>query len=268
MLSLCHLLSPFGRYPNVNNCLFASPRVWGLLARKKMITLENIEKTYGVGEGKVHALKGINLTISEGEFTCIWGASGSGKSTLLNLLGLLDEPDVGEILFNEKKISGFTDNQLTAFRREKIGFIFQAFNLVPVLSVLENVMIPLQVAGVGAKKSHEKARAILEELGLGDKFDKLPDQISGGQKQRVAIARALVNEPELVLADEPTANLDSITGENIISLMKKLNQSKNITFVFSTHDPKLLEFSSRNIYMADGKLDCLAEKPLEKVRLA
>jgi putative ABC transport system ATP-binding protein len=233
-----------------------------------MIRLKNVSKTYGEGEGKVCALQGVDLTIAEGGFACIWGASGSGKSTLLNLLGLLDRPDSGNILFSGSDVALLSDNQLADFRRENIGFIFQAFNLIPVLTVLENVMIPLQVSGINNSVAKEKSKEILTELGLGDKFDKLPDQISGGQKQRVAIARALVGEPKLVLADEPTANLDSVTGESIIALMKELNMARKITFVFSTHDKKLLNFSSHNIYLSDGKIDEYTESLPRRVSAA
>jgi putative ABC transport system ATP-binding protein len=219
-----------------------------------IVALSRITKTYGTGDAKLTVLRGLDFVVRQNEFLCLWGTSGSGKSTLLNLIGMIDDPDEGEVQVAGKNISALDDNQKSIYRNEAIGFIFQSFNLIPVLSVLENVMLTLQIRGVPEGEAREKSRAMLALLGLDDHTRKRPDQISGGQRQRVAIARALVGEPLLVLADEPTANLDSKTGEQILEIMKQMCEEQSVTFIFSTHDPKLLAYATRNVHLVDGRI--------------
>lgn len=219
-----------------------------------LVTLSNIVKTYGTGGGKTTALNNLNLSIDAGEFICIWGASGSGKSTLLNMIGLIDRPDTGNIQFSAQDVLSLNEDQLADFRNKKISFIFQNFNLVPVFNALENVALPLQINGTDAKKSLAAAAEYIDMVGLSEHKHKRPDELSGGQRQRVAIARALVNKPALVLADEPTANLDSVTSRSIVELMMKINKQTNTTFIFSTHDDLLLNYASRNVFLRDGKI--------------
>ncbi len=219
-----------------------------------LIQANQLNKNYQLGETTVHALSDIDLDIERGEFIAIAGPSGSGKTTLLNLIGAIDDADSGELLIDGKPISQLSDNQRTELRNQSIGFIFQDFNLIPVLTALENVMLPLQINGVSTTKAKEKALARLVEVGLGKLAAHRPDKMSGGQQQRVAIARALVNEPALVIADEPTANLDSATAQSIIDLMRNLNEKKNTTFIFSTHDQRLLDRVARTITLVDGRI--------------
>lgn len=218
------------------------------------IKMENISKDYLLGETVVNALRGIDLTIEKGEFVAVWGPSGSGKTTLLNLIGIIDEPTSGHLYINDKEIALLSDNKCTELRNDLIGFVFQGFNLIPVLSALENVMLPLQIKGVTSSKAKEKALWRLEEVGLSSFVHHRPDKLSGGQRQRVAIARALVTEPSLIIADEPTANLDSDTAYNIIGLMRHLNEIEKTTFIFSTHDQRLLDKVARQIRLEDGKI--------------
>lgn len=226
-----------------------------------LVVLENVSKSYAYKTGETTALKNVSLAIDKGEFVCIWGASGSGKSTLLNIAGLIDRPDSGKLLINNEDVSTFNETQAADYRNQKMGFIFQNFNLIAVLSALENVMIPLQVRGVNDKVAEDAAKNCLAEVGLEEHIHKRPDQMSGGQRQRVAIARALMGEPELIFADEPTANLDSKTSDSVIALMKSLNEKKGVTFVFSTHDPQVLSFASRIITIKDGLISSLDAKP-------
>lgn len=219
-----------------------------------VVELFNVSRSYGRNDGQVCALKGVDLTVGKGEFLSIWGASGSGKSTLLNIIGLLDRPTAGRVLIGGTDAQAMSDKAASEFRNRTLGFIFQGFNLVPVLSALENVMIPLQIQGIGAHEVERRASEALEQVGLADHRHKRPDEMSGGQRQRVAIARALVGKPQLVLADEPTANLDSVTAESVVMLMKELNQKTGTTFVFSTHDSMLLKYASRNIRLKDGAI--------------
>ena len=219
-----------------------------------LIEMKNIKKDYVLGEIVVHALRGIDLRIDKGEFAAIWGPSGSGKTTLLNLIGVIDEPSEGDIVIAGKHILSFSDNQKSALRNESIGFIFQNFSLIPVLSAIENVMLPLQIKGESFSKTREKALIRLKEVGLGELVHKRPFKISGGQQQRVAIARALVNDPYLVIADEPTANLDSENAHAIIDIMRELNEKDGITFIFSTHDQRLLDRVAHLLYLEDGRI--------------
>lgn len=219
-----------------------------------LIEMQGITKDYYLGETVVHALQGIDISIDRKEFVAIWGPSGSGKTTLLNIIGAIDEPTEGSLAIAGKDVRALSDNQKSEFRNEKVGYIFQSFNLVPVLSALENVMLPLQIKGVSAKEAKEKALYRLQEVDLSDFVHHRPAKMSGGQQQRVAIARALVNDPSLVIADEPTANLDSETARTIISLMRDLNERGATTFVFSTHDQRLLERVKRLVRLEDGRI--------------
>jgi putative ABC transport system ATP-binding protein len=219
-----------------------------------LIEMKNITKNYHLGETVVHALRGIDLQIDKREFVAIWGPSGSGKTTLLNLIGAIDEPTTGELAIAGKDVRSLTDNQKSEHRNETIGFIFQGFNLVPVLSALENVMLPLQIRGASAGEARKQALSRLEEVGLCELIYNRPAKMSGGQQQRVSIARALVNNPSLVIADEPTANLDSETARMIIDLMRELNEKDHTTFIFSTHDQRLLDLVKRLVRLEDGKI--------------
>ena len=214
--------------------------------------IRSLTKTYGEGVGSVNAVEDISLSIEAGEFTAFVGPSGSGKTTLLNQVGCLDRPTQGEVSIEGVTTTGLGDGALSALRGEKIGFIFQSYNLIPVLSAAENVELSLTLAG--ASGGMEAARALLKEVGLEGLEDRRPSQLSGGQQQRVAIARALVKKPALVIADEPTANLDSTSGSDILALMRELNVSRGITFLFSTHDPMVMEHARRIVTLRDGKI--------------
>lgn len=214
--------------------------------------VENLKKTYQFGDVKTDALRGVNLTIERGEFTAIAGPSGSGKSTLLHLMGGLDKPTSGEIYLNGERIDRLRKQEGAAIRLEKLGYVFQAYNLIPVLTALENAAFVLELRGVGKKEREAKALESLRTLGMEGFADRRPNQLSGGQQQRVAVARAFAAEPDIILADEPTANLDSKSGGDLIKMMKRLNEEKGVTFVFSTHDPRLLEHVKRTINMEDG----------------
>nr|VFK51356.1 MAG: putative ABC transport system ATP-binding protein [Candidatus Kentron sp. TC] len=219
-----------------------------------LIRVEGVSKTYILGKRRVEALRDIDLSLSEGEFVAIAGPSGSGKSTLLNLLGCLDLPTSGRILLHDQNISTMGDREQAKLRNRFIGFVFQSFNLIPVLSAFENVEYPLLLLGASRRERRERVTAILEEVGLTEHASHRPDYLSGGQRQRVAIARALVTQPKLVLADEPTANLDSKTGTEIISLMRILNREHRTTFVFSTHDPRVVSQAEHVYRIEDGRL--------------
>jgi putative ABC transport system ATP-binding protein len=219
-----------------------------------LIEMKNITKDYYLGETVVQALRGIDLQIDKKEFVSVWGPSGSGKTTLLNLIGVIDDPTFGELTIAGKNVRSLTDDQKSEHRNETIGFVFQGFNLVPVLSALENVMLPLQIKGASTREAREQALARLEEVGLSELIHNRPSKMSGGQQQRVSIARALVNNPSLVIADEPTANLDSVTAHMIIDLMRELNEKDEITFIFSTHDQRLLDRVKRLLRLEDGKI--------------
>jgi putative ABC transport system ATP-binding protein len=219
-----------------------------------LFELSNIHRHFPLGETTVQALRGVDLTVARGESLAIWGPSGSGKSTLLNLLGLIDKPDEGTLRFDGEDVHAQSDDALTDCRNRKIGFVFQTFNLVPVLTALENVMLPLQIQGLKADPARQRAEGWLARVGLERFARQRPDKLSGGQRQRVAIARALVTHPELVLADEPTANLDSENSRDLIELLQKLNAETGVTCVFSTHDPRLLEHVPRHVQLVDGRI--------------
>ena len=219
-----------------------------------MVETKNLFKDYKVGKVLYPALRGVDISIKDGEFTAIAGPSGSGKTTLLNIIGCLDSPSKGKVLINDIEVTNLDAKQKAQLRRESIGFVFQTFNLIPVLTAYENVEIPLILLDVSASERAEKIVSILEEVGLGDYIQRRPNEMSGGQQQRVAIARALVKEPKIVLADEPTANLDSTTARSILSLMRTLNQKKKTTFIFSTHDQLVMDFAKRIIRLRDGRV--------------
>jgi putative ABC transport system ATP-binding protein len=221
---------------------------------KSIIALKQVSKTYHLGGTEVHALQQIDLDIDPGEFVAVWGPSGSGKTTLMNLIGVIDEPSSGLLIFNGHDISGLSDNEKSELRNLSIGFVFQQFNLIPVLSALENVMLPLQIRGISQSEARKTAMNRLDQVELSEFVTHRPDKLSGGQQQRVAIARALVTNPHLIIADEPTANLDSKTAMKVIGLMRKLNVSEGTTFIFSTHDQRLLDNVSRLIHLEDGRI--------------
>lgn len=218
-----------------------------------IITVENVTKTYMLGKVEVPALKGITHNFEEGDFLAIAGASGSGKSTLLNLIGCLDSPTSGQIIVDGKNVTKMIERQLDQIRLHTIGFIFQTFNLIPVLDIKENVEMPLLLyKDINTAQRKELVEKFVEQVGLKDYIKHKPNELSGGQRQRVAIARALVTSPKIVLADEPTANLDSQTGIEIVQLLKKLNEENKTTIVFSTHDQKVIQHVRKVLYIQDG----------------
>lgn len=219
-----------------------------------VLEVKDVDKVYSENGVPVHALKKINLEINEGDYMVIAGPSGSGKTTLLNLLGTLDVPTEGRIFLEGKDMKEKSRSELSEIRLKKMGFVFQAYNLIPVLTALENVEFPMMLRGISAKERHDKALSVMEDLGIGELADKKPNQMSGGQQQRVAVARAIANDPVIVLADEPTANLDSKSGENLLGIMREMNEKKNITFVFSSHDKQVIDQSKRLIMLKDGKI--------------
>ena len=221
----------------------------------ELIKTENLNKTYQDHGVPVEALQNIDLTISKGEYIVIAGPSGSGKTTLLNLLGALDVPTSGKVLFQGEDISTKTKKELSEFRLKKLGFIFQAYNLIPVLSALENIEFSMMLSGIPEKERHERAMKLMDELEIKNLANKRPNAMSGGQQQRVAVARAIVNNPSVVLADEPTANLDSQTGAKLLDLMEQMNSEKNITFIFSSHDKQVINRAKRLVFLKDGRIN-------------
>jgi len=221
---------------------------------RDIIVTRNVTKTYSDNGIPVHAVRGVDLTITNGEFTAVVGPSGSGKTTFLNIISGLDTVTDGKVWLDSKLLSEMSGRELSDFRRDSIGFIFQAYNLIPVLSVEENVEYIMLLQGVPEQERHERVMKMLQLLNMEDFADRLPPKLSGGQQQRVAIARAMVAEPLLVLADEPTANLDSRTGGELLDLMRELNQSTGMTFVFSTHDQMIMERATRLVTLKDGRI--------------
>jgi len=219
-----------------------------------MIQVKNVFKTYSLEQTEVKALQGVSLSISQGEFLCMLGASGSGKSTLLNLIGCLDTPDEGSILIDNEAVEKATRSRKAALRSQKIGLIFQSFNLISVLSVYENIELPLLIKKDQNPENKEWIKYLISTVGLSEFAHHRPSELSGGQRQRVAIARALVTRPLIVLADEPTANLDSKTGMSILELLMDINKKNNTTFLFATHDPQVRQFASRCLMLKDGKI--------------
>jgi putative ABC transport system ATP-binding protein len=221
-----------------------------------LLDIKNVKKEYRKGDKSVTALRGVDLAIEKGEFLSIVGPSGSGKSTLLNIVGCLDTPTSGSVLYDGRELGGLSEQQLSDYRRDNIAFIFQSYNLIPVLTVRENVELPLVIERKFSKQEMaKKALAVIESVGLGGMADRLPKELSGGQEQRVAIARALVKDPLVVLADEPTANLDSTTAEDVISIMQRMNTERATTFVFSTHDLRMERHAKRIITLRDGAIE-------------
>ena len=219
-----------------------------------MIKVDNVVRNYHAGETVVKALRGVSLEIKKGEFLSIAGPSGSGKTTLLNLIGCIDQMDGGEISIKDEVISTMKKKEKTNFRRNNLGFIFQTYNLIPVLTAYENVAFVLSLLNLPEKEVKDRTMAILKEVGLEGMEHRRPSRLSGGQQQRVAIARALVKNPEIILADEPTANLDSDTGREILELMKTMNEKHKTTFIFSTHDKMVMEYASRLVMLHDGQI--------------
>jgi putative ABC transport system ATP-binding protein len=217
-----------------------------------IIKLENVHKIYKLGKTEVHALRGISIEIEKSEFVGIIGPSGSGKTTLLNIIGCIDVPTQGQVFIDGINTNYLDDNKLTLLRRKHIGFIFQTFNLIPVLTAFENVELPLILQGYDKATRYKIVNEMLENVGIAEYAFHKPDELSGGERQRVAIARALITKPSIILADEPTANLDIKTGSMIIEIMKKMNETLKTTFIISTHDPRLLDYINKKVFLEDG----------------
>lgn len=231
------------------------PRTFSLKMKKdNIIRLVNVWKTYTMGDVQVHALRGLDLEVRRGEFLAIQGPSGSGKSTCMNMVGCLDIPTKGDVYLEKENISNLSESDLAQIRGKKIGFIFQQFNLINTLSALENITLPMIFQNISKEERREKAKILLDMVGLGERVYHKPNELSGGQQQRVAIARALCNDPEVVLADEPTGNLDSKTGENVMGFLKKLHKEKKTTIVMVTHDRKIASHAERKVHLMDGKI--------------
>lgn len=220
-----------------------------------VITTKSVTKVYNSDKVPVHALRGVDLNIEKGEFTAIVGPSGSGKTTLLNIIGGLDTPTEGKTIVQGTDLSTLSDSELINFRLHHIGFVFQAYNLIPVLTAVENVSFVMQMQGRPNKECRNKSISLLKEVGLEDKINKRPSELSGGQQQRVAVARALASKPDFVLADEPTANLDSVSSGELLDMMAELNQKEEMTFIFSTHDQRVIDRAHRVVTLVDGKID-------------
>lgn len=221
----------------------------------EILKTENLEKIYQDNGVPVHALRGIDLSVTKGDYLVIAGPSGSGKTTLLNLLGALDSPTKGKILFEQTDLSLKTRKELSEFRLHNLGFVFQAYNLIPVLSAMENIEFSMMLLGISENERRKKALNLMDELEIGELANKRPNEMSGGQQQRVAVARAIVNDPAVVLADEPTANLDSATGSILLDLMEKMNREKNITFIFSSHDKQVIDRAGKLLIIKDGMIE-------------
>lgn len=219
-----------------------------------IVKCSDVKKTYRQGEVDVQALRGVSLSIKKGDFLALAGPSGSGKTTMLNIIGGLDSADSGNVTVNGNALEEMNQSQLANLRLHHIGFVFQAFNLIPVLSAAENVEYVMLLQGIPQTERRQRARSILDDVGLGDKYNRRPAELSGGQQQRVAVARAIVSNPSIVLADEPTANLDSKTGKGLLDMMKKMNQEKKVTFIFSTHDRMVMKYAARLLRIRDGQL--------------
>lgn len=225
------------------------------VSRPFSVDVRSVTKRYQQGELEVLALQGLSLTIQPGEFTAICGPSGSGKTTLLNLIGALDKPTSGTVILEGQELGTLSRRDLSQIRRDRIGFVFQSYNLIPVLSAFENAEMVLRLQGVDPDERRARVMALLTEVGLEGLHDRKPHQLSGGQQQRVAIARAIASDPAVVLADEPTANVDSETADRLLEIMENLNRTRGVTFLFSTHDPRVLERTKRVVRIVDGQID-------------
>jgi putative ABC transport system ATP-binding protein len=226
-----------------------------MTANHGIVELREVTRVYRQGDLDVHALRGLDLTIGKGEFTTLCGPSGSGKTTALNLIGALDRPTSGTVLLEGRDLGALDRRDLSRMRRDRIGFVFQAYNLMPVLTAYENAEIVMSLQEVPEESRRDRVMAILREVGLEGMENRRPDQLSGGQQQRVAIARAIVSKPAIVLADEPTANVDSETADNLLEIMERLNREHDVTFLFSTHDPRVMERARRVVRLVDGRVD-------------
>ena len=235
-----------------------------LVSQKPILKISELHKRYNEGKSnEVHALQGINLTINQGDMMAIMGSSGCGKTTLLNMIGHLDRHSSGEIVINDVATSTLSDAQMTAFRRDNIGFIFQLFNLFPFLSAVENVETPLLLSGVNSGLAREQAKMLLRELGMGDRLYHLPTELSGGQQQRVAVARALINDPAIILGDEPTGDLDSKTSTDVMNLFRRINRINRQTLILVTHSRWIAEQCDYIVHMTDGKISTIEQGPFE-----
>ena len=219
-----------------------------------IVDVKGVDKIYQQGDVAVHALRDVNLSLEPGSFAALAGPSGSGKTTMLNIIGGLDAPDHGDVVVDGQVFGRMNQTQLAQLRLNRIGFVFQAYNLIPVLSAVENVEYVMLLQGVEKAERRKRAMAILDEVGLSEKYNNRPSELSGGQQQRVAVARAIVSNPAIVLADEPTANLDSKTGEGLLQIMSEMNKSRNVTFIFSTHDRMVMDYAGRLILLRDGRI--------------
>ncbi len=222
--------------------------------RKEVIKLDDVWKIYQLGEVKLTVLKGVSLQVNAGDFMTIMGPSGSGKSTLMYILGSLDIPTKGKVFLDGEDTSKFSEDRLAVVRGRKIGFVFQQFNLLPNLTALENVALPMLFQGVPESEREKKSKDLLERVGLGERFEHKPAELSGGEQQRIAVARSLANDPEIIVADEPTGNLDSVTGKKIMTLLKNLHQEESKTIVVVTHDPKIADYSENIVNIKDGEM--------------
>ncbi len=233
----------------------------------EVVKTENVTRVYTIGTVDTNALRGVNLSVQSGEFTALTGPSGSGKTTLLQLIGCLDQPTSGKVYVNGKDVSNLNRDQRADIRAASIGFVFQFFALIPTLTAYENIEMPLLLAGKSAAERSERVKYLLDIVGLADRAKNRPDQLSGGQQQRVAVARALSTNPAMILADEPTANLDTPNGRQVMDVMTRLNKETGVTFLFATHDPRVIEYARRVVTLQDGQIvsDSLAEK-VEAVR--
>ncbi len=220
-----------------------------------VIEVQDLTKVYKMGDEELYALTGVSLQVHRGEVVAIMGPSGSGKSTLMNILGCLDQPTSGSYYLDEEDVSQMNDDELAAVRNRRVGFIFQSFNLLPRTSALENVQLPMIYAGATPKHRRAHAEAMLHAVGLGERMHHMPNELSGGQQQRVAIARSLVNDPSIILADEPTGNLDSKSGREVMTILQKLNQEQGITLILVTHDPHIAHHAHRILHLFDGKVE-------------
>ena len=228
----------------------------------EVVKTENVTRTYKIGNVETNALRGVNLSIQSGEFTALIGPSGSGKTTLLQLIGCLDQPTSGKVFVNGKDVTNLNRNQRADIRATSLGFVFQFFALIPTLTAYENIEMPLLLAGKSASERADRVKYLLEMVDLPDRANNRPDQLSGGQQQRVAVARALATNPALILADEPTANLDTPNGKQVMDVMTRLNKETGVTFIFATHDPRVIQYARRVVTLQDGLIvsDSVAEK--------